>query len=175
MPAHHSGAGPGVLLDPLAVPESVEGVTEIVLTNRHHRRDALEAHERFGAPVRVPEVGLHEFGGADPVDGYRPGDELAGGAIVVHEVGVLSPDEMALHLPTLSALALADTVIRYGEELEFVPDALMDEPEETKRGLREALGRLAGRLEFDHLLLAHGSPRTGSARERLSAFAAGRP
>ena len=38
----------GVLLDPIAVPDEVEGVEEILLTNRHHVRDAFEARERFG-------------------------------------------------------------------------------------------------------------------------------
>jgi hypothetical protein len=51
-----------VLLDPLATPDEVDGVTEVVLSNRHHKREAFEAAERFGAPVRVPRVGLHEFG-----------------------------------------------------------------------------------------------------------------
>ena len=46
--------GIGVLLDPLEVPDEVEGVAEIVLSNRHHRRSAFEARERFGAVVRVP-------------------------------------------------------------------------------------------------------------------------
>lgn len=180
--ARHPGIGsevssywlPGlaVLLDPLAVPEEVGEVDAIVLTNRHHRRDALAAHERFGAPLLVPAVGVHEFGDDEPIEGYRPGDLLAGGAIAVHEVGVLSADEMALHVPSLSALALADTVIRYGEELSFVPDGLMDEPEETKSGLRAAFLRLTGELDFENLLLAHGTPVIGAARERLRAFAA---
>jgi hypothetical protein len=51
-----------VLLDPLATPDEVDGVTEVVLSNRHHKREAFEAADRFGAPVRVPRVGLHEFG-----------------------------------------------------------------------------------------------------------------
>jgi hypothetical protein len=46
-----------VLLDPLAVPGDVEQVDEIVLSNRHHKREAFKAAERFGAPVRVPRVG----------------------------------------------------------------------------------------------------------------------
>jgi hypothetical protein len=47
----------------------------------------------------------------------------------------------------------------------------MDEPERTKRGLREAYRRLA-KLDFDHLLLAHGEPFIGNGREQLGAFAA---
>ena len=45
-----------VLLDPLAVPEEVADVEEIVLSNRHHKRSAFEARERFGAVVRVARM-----------------------------------------------------------------------------------------------------------------------
>ena len=161
-----------VLIDPLAVPNEVDSVDEIILTNRHHERNSLEAHERFGAPVRVPRVGLHEFADDAPVEPYDFGERLAGGAITVHEVGSICPDEAALHIPAVSALAVADGVIRYGGQLGFVPDKLMDEPEETKRGLREAYAVLADELEFDNLLVAHGTPLVGGAREQLRAFAA---
>ena len=33
----------------------------------------------------------------------------------------------------------------------------MDEPEQTKEDLKAAYGRLAEELDFDHLLLAHGT------------------
>ena len=46
-----------VLLDPLAVPAEVDEVDEIILVNRHHLRDALEARERFGATIRAPRGG----------------------------------------------------------------------------------------------------------------------
>ena len=57
-----------LLLDPIAVPDEVEGVEHILLSCRHHVRDSLEAAERFGATVRAPRTGMHEFAGrhADP-------------------------------------------------------------------------------------------------------------
>ena len=164
--------GPRVLIDPLAVPDEVDDVEEIVLTNRHHRRGSFEARERFETgPVRVPRTGLHEFASDDPVEPYDFGEQLAGGQIEVHEVGVICPDEAALHIPAASALAVADGVIHYGGALLFVPDNLMDEPAETKAGLKRAYARLAEELEFDHLLVAHGDPVIGGARERLREFA----
>ena len=45
----------------------------------------------------------------------------------------------------------------------------MDEPEQTKAGLRDAYRRLLA-LEFDHLLLAHGDPVVGHGKEALQAF-----
>jgi len=164
--------GQYALIDPLAVPDEVDAVREILLTNRHHERDSMDARARFGAPVRVPRVGLHEFDDDAGVEPYDPGDTFADGAITVHEVGAICPDESALHIPAVSALAVADGVICYGGELGFVPDNLMDEPEDTKRRLREAYGRLAEALEFDNLLVAHGMPLAGDARERLREFAA---
>ena len=167
----------GVLLDPLAPPEGMDRLEElgspreIVLCNRHHYRDCGELAGRFGLRVHAPRVGMHEFDDDAPVDPYDFGDELAGGAIVVHEVGALCPDEAALHIPSLSALAVADGVIHY-DGLRFVPDELMDEPDQTKRGLKEAYTRLAAELEFEHLLTAHGEPVVGGAGDELRRFAA---
>jgi hypothetical protein len=160
----------GVLIDPLAVPDQVSGIETIALTNRLHRRSSLDARERFGATVHVPRSGMQDWEG-DPVEPYEPGDTLAGGAIRVHEVGSICPDESALHIPSVSALSVADGVIRYGGRLGFVSDNLMDDPEDTKRGLKEAYARLAAELEFDNLLVAHGEPLAGDAREQLREFA----
>lgn len=168
--------GPGVLLDPL-VPdaeleqlEQLEPPRHILLTNRHHWRDCDALAERFGLTVRAPRTGMHEFEDDDPVEPYDFGETLAGGSVTVHEVGAISPDEAALHVPEASALAVADGVVSY-DGLRFVPDNLMDEPEDTKEGLRAAYARLADELEFDNLLVAHGDPIVGGAREELRRFA----
>jgi hypothetical protein len=160
----------GVLIDPLDVPRQVSGVNTILLTNRHHRRSSLDARERFGAAVHVPRAGMRDWEG-EPVEPYEPGDELAGGAVTVYEVGSLCPDESALYIPSVSALAVADGVVCYDERLRFVSDNLMDDPEDTKRGLKQAYARLSDELEFDNLLVAHGEPIAGGARERLREFA----
>jgi hypothetical protein len=168
--------GPGVLLDPLVPDDELERLEElgpprhILLTNRHHWRDCQKLADRFGLTVRAPRVGMHEFAEDDPVEPYDFGETLAGGAVTVHEVGSICPDEAAFHIPAVSALAVADGVVSY-DGLRFVPDNLMDDPKDTKAGLREAYGRLAAELEFDNLLVAHGDPVVGAARERLREFA----
>jgi hypothetical protein len=162
-----------VLLDPVAVPDEVTDVEEIVLSNRHHRRESFEAGERFDAPVRVPRVGLHEFDDDDPVEPYDLEEPLAGGAITPYQVTDLWPDDCALHIPALRALAIADTATHYGDELGLVPEQYMGDPEAESRGIREGLARLADRLDFEHLLLAHGSPIPNEGRERLREFARG--
>lgn len=167
---------PAVLLDPLVPPEGIERLEELgpprtaVLTNRHHYRDCAKLMARFGCGVRVPRAGMHEFASGERVEPYDFGDALAGCAATAHEVGGICPDEAAVYVPGLSALAVADGVINEGG-LSFVPDRYMDEPEHTKQALRAAYLRLAERLEFDHLLTAHGPPIVGGAREALYAFA----
>jgi hypothetical protein len=70
-------------------------------------------------------------------------------------------------------LALGDSVIGTETGFGFVPEEhLGDDPAAVKRGLRAALGRLLGR-EFQHLVLAHGDPITGDAKERLRPFVEG--
>jgi hypothetical protein len=160
-----------VLLDPIAVPDEVEGIDEIVLSNRHHRRAAFEARERFGAVVRAPRIGLHEFAEDDPIEPYDFGEPI-GGAITAHQVTELWPDDGALHIPSLRALAIADTVINDGGRLEFVPEQYMGDPEAERRSIRAGLARLAAELDFEHLLLAHGAPLVGDGRQRLREFAA---
>ena len=160
-----------VLLDPLEVPEQVDDVDEIVLSNRHHRRSAFEARDRFGAAVRVPRVGLHEFADDDLVEPYDFGEPLAGGTITAHQVTELWPDDGALHIPSLDALAIADTVLNESDRLQFMPDVCFDEPAAERRSIQEGLGRLAEELEFTHLLLAHGAPLVGDGRARLREFA----
>jgi hypothetical protein len=166
----------GLLLDPLVPPEGLARLEElgppreILLTNRHHWRDCGKLIERFGCTARAPRVGMHEFTDGQPVEPYDFGDPLVGGAVTVHEVGAICPDESALHIPSVSALAVADGVIHYGG-LRFVPDDLMDDPEDTRVALKEAYARLAADLEFENLLTAHGVPIVGGARKELRDFA----
>ena len=58
---------------------------------------------------------------------------------------------------------------RWSDPLGFVPDGLMDDPEQTKAGLRDAYRRLL-ELDFDVLLLAHGDPVVGEAKQALRDF-----
>lgn len=167
---------PPVLIDPMAAdvdPAWFEGrePRHVYLTNRHHFRGTAGWTETFGCDVRCHHAGLHEFdGGGFEVDGFDDGDQLPGG-IRAHEIGALCPEETALHVPLHGGiLALGDAVIRDGEALAFVPDQLMgDDPDSVKRGLRESLRRLP-ELDFDTLVMAHGEPWVGGAREALRRF-----
>jgi hypothetical protein len=170
----------GTVLDPMVPPEGLDALRDrpvhrIVLTNRHHYRQADAFRERYGCPVLCHEAGLHEFADGQ-VEGFAFGDELAPG-VKAHEVGVLTPEETAVHLEAggSGALAFADAVIRDGGgALAFVPDGLLgDDPDAVKKGLRRAFERLAGELAFNALLMAHGEPQSAGGREALQAFARG--
>ena len=167
-----------VVIDPLAPSEGLDffaehgAPTDILLTNRHHYRSSGEFAERFGATVRCVREGMGEFTHGEAVEPFDIGDELPGG-IVAHRVGAICPDETALHIPAREALAVADGAVRMEQEgvLGFVPDFLMDDPEQTKEGLRNSYRRLC-ELDFRHLLLAHGEPIVGTGRDALATFAA---
>lgn len=173
----HYLTGQRIAIDPIAVDglvpalERAGGVEQVVLTNRHHLRGSEELAAAFDAPLRCPAPGLHEFEGADrpAVSGYEWDEELAPG-VVAHEVGSLAPDEGALRVATgPGALVFADTVIADEQGLGFVPDFLMDDPEETKRGILAAVRPLLG-LDFDVLLMAHGPPIAAGGKQALADF-----
>jgi hypothetical protein len=170
--------GEGILVNPL-LPEGDQSVIDgievsaIVLTNRHHRRDAQKIAGRQ-VPIYAPQSGLYALHDIRPaVNGYADGDELPGG-LRAFRVGALSSDEYAVFSAEHRALAVADGVIRTDDgPLRVVPDSLMGEdPEQVKVGLAAAYAHLSETLDFDHLLLAHGAPVVGTGRDDLRAFAA---
>jgi len=166
-----------VLLDPLVPQRGLEdfpGKPEnVLLTNRHHFRESDRFRDRFGCKVWCVEQGMHEFSHDQQVHPFRWGDDLPGGIAAI-EIGALCPDETALYLPREGGIvAVADGVIRRGDgPLAFVPDPLIgDDPEAAKRDLKTAYRRVAETYEFDTLLIAHGNPWIGGAREALQQFA----
>jgi hypothetical protein len=166
----HYVVDPGVLIDPMPPDGELPGEPRlIVLTNRHHLRHATD----FDCPIRCHEAGLHEFEGSGvDVQGFAFGDELAPGVRAL-EVGVLCPEETALHVAAGDGfLALADAIVRdRSGRLAFVSDWLLgDDPDAVKAGLRDAFARLLDEHEFDGLLLAHGDPAPTGGRAELEAF-----
>jgi glyoxylase-like metal-dependent hydrolase (beta-lactamase superfamily II) len=163
-----------VLLDPMIPAEGLEWFERhdppehVLMTNRHHDRHAWQFREAFGCSVHCVRNGLHELQGRGPVDPFDFGDTLPGNA-VVYEIDAICPDETALYLADHRALACADGVVHYGEELGFVPEQYIDDPENTKRALRDAYRGVLD-LDFDLLLVAHGQPLVGGAKDALTRF-----
>lgn len=170
------------MIDPMQPDEGLDWFAEhappgrALLTNRHHYRHCARFAERFGIEVLCHNSGLHEFDGGPDVLGFDWGDEVAPG-ITAHEVDAICPEEAALHVQHGGgALAVADGVVRPqgpDADLGFVPDFLLgDEADRVKQGLSAAYSRLADELEFECLLMAHGEPVVGGARDTLREFAA---
>lgn len=173
-------ADAAALIDPMEPDEGLDWFAErtpperALLTNRHHYRHCARFADRFGTEVLCHTSGLHEFEDGRDVRGFEFGDEVAPG-ITAHEVDAICPEESALHIQSGGgALAVADGVVRWqapDAELGFVPDFLLgDDPEGVRQGLQAAYKRLCDELEFDCLLMAHGNPVVGGARETLRAF-----
>jgi hypothetical protein len=169
-----------VLIDPMVPAEGLDWFERqgappehVLLSNRHHDRHAWRLRDAYGCAVHCVRSGLHELDGRGPVEAFDFGQQLPGG-VAAYEVDAICPDETALHIPAHRALACADGVVRWpgSEQLTFVPDELMDEPDHTKAALREAYRGLLG-LDFELLLLAHGDPVRAGARDALRAFAEG--
>ena len=49
-----------------------------------------------------------------------------------------------------------------------MPDQYMDDPEQDKADLKRGFGELADQLDFDVLLLAHGTPYPSGGRDALA-------
>jgi glyoxylase-like metal-dependent hydrolase (beta-lactamase superfamily II) len=173
----HFLAGSGTVIDPLLPDEGIEwfeerGVQRVILSNRHHLRQAPLLAERFGCPILCHEAGLHEFEGGPQVEGFAFGDRLADGVTAL-EMDAICPEDTVLRIDAGDgALLFADSLIHYGE-VGFVPDSLIgDDPDGVKRRIR---ARCAALLDerFEHLLFAHGEPLIGDGREALRAVAEG--
>jgi hypothetical protein len=175
----HFVAGSGTVIDPLIPAEGTEwfdgrGVQRIVLSNRHHLRQAPDFAERFGCPIRCHESGLHEFEGGPQVEGFAFGDRLADDVVAL-EMDAICPDDTVLRIEAGGgALLFADSLINYGG-IGFVPDQLIgDDPERVKREVRERCAALAEEERFDHLLFAHGYPLVDGGPDALREAAKGR-
>jgi hypothetical protein len=168
----------GIVIDPLEPDEGMgffdaldPAPQQVVLTIGLHWRHAGRFAERYGATVRAVPAAIDRWSDdsgrmAEP---FQFGDEIAPG-VIAREVGGIAPDDTALHITHGDgALLLADSVIAYGGDLAFVPDNLMDDPEEEKAAILDSLRGLLG-LDFDALLFAHGEPIATGGHKRLSDF-----
>jgi|SRR5437588_7061632 len=167
----------GIVIDPKVPEDGLDALSgkpqQIVLTSGHHGRDSQQFADALGIPIRASREAAAYLGDELEVETFGDRDEVAPGVTMIH-IGKLCDDEGALHVAVAEgAVAFADGIHRYGEELSFFADELLgDEPERVKDGLRDAYRGLLER-DFDHLLFAHGEPLVGGGKAALRAFVAG--
>ena len=163
-----------VVIDPMVPEEGLEAFDDappehVLLTNRHHDRGAWDYVERFGCAVHCVRQGLHELEGRGEVTPFDFGDELPGAIDGVRGRGDLPRRDGAAHpRPRRPGLRRRRRALRRAA---LRPRRSHGRPEDTKAALRAAYAHLAETLEFDNLLVAHGDPVVGGAREALRAFA----
>jgi glyoxylase-like metal-dependent hydrolase (beta-lactamase superfamily II) len=171
---HHVEAS-GTTIDPLLPEAGIEWFDDhtpgrIVLTTRHHLRDAEQIAARCDCPILAHEDGLHEFSDGPAVEGFAFGERLADDVTAL-TMDAISPDDTVLQIEVDEGVLLfADSIVNQ-DGLGFVSDGLIgDDPEAVKAKIRR---RAADLLErgFDHLLFAHGDPVIGGGKEALRAFA----
>jgi len=164
-----------VVIDPRVPDQGIAALDElgdprqIVLTTGLHRRHAEQIAQELGIPIRAPRQARERLGDELDFEPYDDAAELAPGIRAI-EIGVLCPDEYALHVAVGDgALAIADGITNYGS-LGFFPDGLLGaDPERVKQGLRSRFGAQLER-DFDHLLFAHGDPVVGGGKRILRDF-----
>ena len=171
----HYVAASGTVIDPLLPEQGLAWFEEhppqrIVLSTRHHLRDAEQIAERFDCPILAHEDGLHEFEDGPEVEGFAFGAEIADDVSAL-TMDAISPDDTVLRIGVAEgALLFADSVINHGG-IGFVPDNLIGEdPDAVKRKILERSADLLDE-DFDHLLFAHGDPVIGGGKEALRNFA----
>src|SRR4051794_34036985 len=163
------------VIDPLMPDEGVDAFAaeppnRVLLSNRHHLRHGERFQQELGCTIECSKPGLHEFSDGPEVQGFDFGDEVAPGIEAI-EIGSICPDESALLIAEVRALAIADGIRHYGGQMDFFADWLLgDDPEGVKAGLREAYAGILDR-DFDSLLFAHGDPIVGGGKEALRSFA----
>ena len=82
----------------------------------------------------------------------------------------LWPDDGALHIPSLDALAIADTVLNETIGSSSCPTSASATAMAERRSIREGLARLADELEFGTCCSRTARPWSATGRERLREF-----
>ncbi len=170
----HFVAGSQTAIDPLLPAEGIGwfddlGVSQVVLSNRHHLRHATRLAERFDCKILCHESGLSEFKAGPAVEGFAFGDRLAADLTAL-QMGAICADDTVLRIDAADgALLFADSLVHHGE-LGFVSDRLIgDEAEAVKAEIRERCAALIDQ-PFENLLFAHGKPLLGHGRRALASF-----
>lgn len=144
----------------------------IIVTNRHHTRDAMTPASRFKARVLMHELDATAIPHTVRLGGvFRGGDTLAGGLLVITLMAQKSPGETALLLPRANAMILGDALIGNPPgRFNLLPDDKFADVGRARDGLRRLLD-----FPFDAVLVGDGQSILTGGREAVSKFLLGHP
>jgi glyoxylase-like metal-dependent hydrolase (beta-lactamase superfamily II) len=141
----------------------------IIITNRHHSRDAMTLAGHFKARILCHEldaVGLPptvRLGGL-----FRGGDRLPGGLLVVTLLDQKSPGESALVLRKADAIILGDALIgKPAGSLDLLDADKYKDVGRARDGIRRLLD-----YPFDTVLVGDGESIVPDGRKAVEAFLA---
>lgn len=139
----------------------------IIITNRHHTRDAAAAAARWGIPILIHQADAAGLPPGIRIGGtYRDGDRLDAGLLVVTLADQKSPGESALLCERANALILGDALIGAPPgKLRMLPDDKFADAAKARAGLRRLLP-----LWFDALLLGDGASIPSGGRQAVASF-----
>jgi len=139
----------------------------IVITNRHHTRDAAACSALWDAPILIHEADASGLPQGIRIGGtYRDGDKLAGGLLAVTLPDQKSKGESALLHAESGTLILGDALIGApAGSVRMLPDDKFADPAKARAGL----GRLLA-LRFDALLLGDGVSILRGGRAKVEEF-----
>lgn len=167
--AYAVAAGDGVvLIDPLPLADDALGtlgnVSAIVLTGGFHQRASWSLRERLGVPVHAPAgaAGLEKRPDRWYDDGQRP----AGGLLALQRPGPTQPHCVLIRDRTAPVVLFCADLLMRGADgpFRFVPREHQDDPEQTRRSVRDCLT-----LGADALCPAHGAPAAEAGTAAMQA------
>jgi glyoxylase-like metal-dependent hydrolase (beta-lactamase superfamily II) len=136
----------------------------ILLTNGNHVRDTVALRDKHQVPVVTAADTRRDITELHPDITLLPGELLYG--IIAIAIPGATPGETAFYSKT-GVMILGDAVINTSTErgLELLPDKYCTDAEQNRASLRKLLD-----YDFHTLILAHGTPITSRAKEKLSAL-----
>ena len=142
----------------------------IIITNRHHTRDAMTPASRFKARVLMHELDAEAIPPSVRLGGvFRGGDTLPGGLLVITLMAQKSPGETALLLPKANAIILGDALIgKPPGHFTLLPDDKFADVAHARDGLRRLLD-----FPFEAVLVGDGQSILTGGRRAVSEFLTG--
>jgi len=132
----------------------------IILTNGNHARDSRRIARDFHMPIAASAASI-------PSLGFKP-DIILDGNFQIQGLRSINcpgagPGETALFSSKMNTLFLGDALINLPSTgLQFLPDKYCTDPKLNRKSLAMLLN-----FSYQNILMAHGIPLVGDARDKL--------